>query len=293
MRAGNRFRACDRGVRRRPLLLAAGLWLATGAGGWAQETVQYFQQNCASCHTVGGGRLVGPDLKNVSERKDRDWLTAFIVNPQSKLGSGDPYALKILEEARGVPMPNVAGITRERAVALLDLIDAESKLEKSQFAGVQISDRPFTDQDRALGQEYFVGTKSLSKSGPACIACHTVRGLGGLGGGRLGPDLTKVYERIGGRRPLSAWLVGPATTTMQPIFRNNQLTAEEILPLVSFFEQAAQQPAADDAVNPLNFFLIGVGGMALGLVAFDGVWKRRFRAVRRPLVDGFKVGTAA
>ncbi len=293
MCASFRVRASNRSARWRRGLLATGLVLGVGAGVYAQESAQFFQQNCVSCHTIGGGRLVGPDLKNVSERKDREWLTAFIVNPQSKLGAGDPYALKILEEARGVPMPNVAGITRGRAEALLDLIDAESKLEKSQFAGVQISERPFTDQDRVLGREYFLGTKTLAKGGPACVACHTVRGLGGLGGGRLGPDLTKVYERIGGRRPLSAWLVGPATTTMQPIFKNNLLTADEILPLVAYFEQAAQQPAADDAVNPLNFFLIGVGGMVLGLVAFDGVWKRRFRAVRRPLVDGFKVGTAA
>src|SRR5262249_2147663 len=37
----------------------------------AQEAADFFRQNCVSCHTVGGGRLTGPDLKNVTQRKER------------------------------------------------------------------------------------------------------------------------------------------------------------------------------------------------------------------------------
>lgn len=256
----------------------------------AQGIAAFFQQNCSSCHTIGGGRLVGADLKNVTQRKDRDWLGHFILNPQAVISRGDPYAQTLLEEARGVIMPTVPGITRERADALLDFIEAESKLDKSKFAGTSLSDRPFTPQDVTVGREYFLGLRPLADGGPACVSCHTVRGLGGMGGGRLGPDLTKVYERIGGRKPLSAWLVGPATTTMRPVFKDHPLQPEEILALVAYFEQAAQQPGADDSVAPLNFFLIGLGGAAFGLMAFDGLWKWRFRAVRRPLVAGRKTG---
>lgn len=256
----------------------------------AQEASTFYQQNCMSCHTIGGGRLVGPDLKNVTQRKDREWLVGFILNPQGMIGRGDPYAQKLLDEARGVVMPTVAGISRDRATTLLDLIEAESKLEKSKFAGTQFSDRPFTPQDVATGRDLFVGIQSLANRGPACVSCHTVRGIGGLGGGRLGPDLTKVYERIGGRKPLAAWLVGPATTTMRPVFVAHPLTPEEILPFVAYFEQAAQQSGEDEGVMPLNFFLIGLGGAALGLAAFDAVWRRRFRGVRRTLVGGDLVG---
>ena len=63
----------------------------------AQETADYFRQNCASCHTIGGGRLTGPDLKNVWERQDEEWLRSFILNPQAKLDSGDAYALQLLD----------------------------------------------------------------------------------------------------------------------------------------------------------------------------------------------------
>jgi mono/diheme cytochrome c family protein len=250
----------------------------------AQTPADFFRQNCFSCHTVGGGRLAGPDLKDVASRREREWLVEFILNPQAMISSGDPYAQQLLDEARGVVMPTVPGISRGRAEAVLDMIAEESALEESQFAGSQISDRPFTAADVVIGRELFLGSRSFEGGGPACAACHTVNDLGGLSGGRLGPDLTKVYERIGSRPALAAWLQGPATTTMRPVFSGRPLASEEILPLVAFFEKSAQEPDDDDIVPLLNFFLIGLLGAALALALFDGLWRRRFRAVRRPLV---------
>jgi mono/diheme cytochrome c family protein len=251
----------------------------------AQEAADFFRQNCISCHTVGGGRLTGPDLKNVTQRKEREWLIEFLQSPQAMLDKGDPYALKLQQEARGVVMPNINGMSKDRAQALLGMLDAESKLAKSQFAGMQISDRPFTAYDISEGKTIFLGERRLVNAGPACISCHTVKGNGALGGGRLGPDLTRVYERLQGRKNMAAWLFAPATPTMASVFKQHGLKPEEILPLVAFFEDAARRGGQDDSAARLNFFLLGLGGAALGLVAMDAAWKRRFRSVRRTLVE--------
>jgi mono/diheme cytochrome c family protein len=251
----------------------------------AQSPEDFFRQNCASCHTIGGGRLVGPDLSGVGERQEHEWLVGFILNPQARINSGDPYARQILDEARGVVMPAVPGISRARAEALLTMIEEQSAMERSEFAGSQVSDRPFTQEDIRLGRELFIGRSALGSGGPACASCHTVNGLGGLSGGRLGPDLTKVYERIGSRPALAAWLQGPSTTTMRPVFAGRPLSEEEILSLVAFFEESARSADEDSAVPMLNFFLMGLLGAAIALAVFDGIWRRRFRAVRRPLVD--------
>ncbi len=251
----------------------------------AQDAADFFRQNCMNCHTVGGGRLTGPDLKNVSQRKDRQWLVKFMQDPKAMVESGDAYAQKLQSEARGVVMPTVAGMSPERAQLLLDMIEAESKLPKSQFAGLQISTRPFTAQEVELGRAIFAGDRKLAGGGPACISCHTTRGLPGLSGGRLGPDLTLVYERLQGRKGLAQWLVAPASPTMVPIFKKQALKPEEILPLVAYFESTAKQGGADDSAALVNFFLLGLGGMVIGLVSLDALWKRRFRAVRRPLVQ--------
>src|SRR5690606_25166640 len=159
------------------------LWASAAA---AQETAGFFRRNCVRCHTIGGGRLTGPDLKNVIQRKDRAWLIEFMVSPQSMLDRGDPYARTLLEEARGVVRPMIAGLDRARAEALLDLIETESKAEKSQFAGTQVSSRPLTAADVAEGRRILRGERKLAAGGPSCLGCHTLRGLGGLGGGRFG-----------------------------------------------------------------------------------------------------------
>jgi len=259
----------------------------------AQDSPEFFALNCKTCHTIGGGRLTGPDLKNVSERKNRAWLIGFMMDPKAVLASGDAYAAQILAESRNVPMPNLPGMTRQRAEDLLNLIDAESKLEKSQFKGVQVSTKPFTKEDRDLGMAIFIGTSSLKEKGSACISCHAIRGLSALGGGKLGPDLTHVYEKYKDRATLSAWLSAPATETMLPIFKNHPLQEEEIHALVALFEGKAShsgkegtaQPDASSGVNQVAFLLMGLLSATALVFMFDAVWKQRFRAVRRPMIE--------
>ena len=109
--------------------------------------------------------------------------------------------------------------------------------------------------------------------------------LAALGGGRLGPDLTRVYERLKGRQSLGAWLMAPATETMQPIFKNHPLEAEEIHALTAYFEASAAQTEADASINRITFLLLGLASAAALIFLFDAIWKGRFYGVRRPLVD--------
>jgi mono/diheme cytochrome c family protein len=250
----------------------------------AQEPAAYFKQNCANCHTVGGGRLAGPDLKDVAQRRDRTWLAQWLQDPKQVLDSGDPYAQRLLQDSRGVVMPTPAGMNPQLASGLIDLLETESKLPRSQFAGVQISDRPFTPQDVALGMAFYTGEKRLTNGGPACISCHTMKGMTGLHGGRLGPDLTLVYERLQGRKGLAAWLAAPASPTMAPVFKSTSMSAEEVFALTALFENETKSRGQDDQTALLNFFLLGLSGAVVGLVTLDRIFKKRLTGVRRQIV---------
>jgi mono/diheme cytochrome c family protein len=252
----------------------------------AQSAPDLFRQTCASCHTIGGGRLTGPDLKNVTERRDLAWLERFLPDPKAFIDSGDPTAVALVQDAHGVVMPTFPVLTPAKVHEILDFLSAESKLPRSAFAGSPVSDRPFTPQDVAHGRSLFVGTTRLQRGGPPCISCHSVGHLGALGGGQLGPDLTQAIERLQGRKGLTAWLGAPATSTMQSVFQPTPLQPDEILSVVAYLDQAARTEVPVAAVGQINFFLLGLGGAVIGLVAADAVWKRRFRAVRRPLVRG-------
>lgn len=277
----------------RPLVLLLSILLLAGAAmrlAPALDSAGYFKQNCSSCHTIGGGTLTGPDLKDVTQRRDRAWLTKFILNPQAMIDGGDAEVVKMVQDARGVVMPKIGGMTADWAGLMLDLIEAESKLEKSQFKGVQVSERPFLAADFARGERLFRGEESLKAGGASCLSCHTCNGLTHLGGGRLGPDLSLAHERLGGRKGLSVWLSAPATPTMQAVFAERPLDSDEILALAAYFQSTAQTGGEDQAPSQLQFALCGIAGAGVLLVVFELIWGRRFRSVRRKLVHSVNAG---
>lgn len=253
----------------------------------AQDTPAYFKQNCSSCHWIGGGRLIGPDLKNVTDRKDREWLIEFVQNPQSKIDAGDPYALKLLAEAKGVVMIQVPGMNKSRATALLEFIEEQSQLEKSKFAGRKISTEAFTEAEITRGSRLFDGGQSLVNGGPPCMSCHTDNRAGANIGGSLGPNLAGVIERLQGKDALAAWLSAPPTSTMKTVFRDHELESDEIRSLVALFESSGGDIlyGQDTLIIWMSVIFYGLGGAVVLLLIFDFIWNRRFRAVRRPLIE--------
>jgi len=87
----------------------------------APDGAQLFQV-CSACHQIGKGKLIGPDLKGVTERKERAWLIKFIHNSQEVIQSGDPYAVKLFEDHNKVPMPPFA-YSDDQINAILDYIE--------------------------------------------------------------------------------------------------------------------------------------------------------------------------
>ena len=141
----------------------------------------------------------------------------------------------------------------------------------------------------AAGRALFLGTVRFQNGGPACSACHSVAGLPFPEGGTMGPDLTRVYSKMGpeGLNSALETLFFPAMT---PLFRYRPLTANERRDLAALFENVdRQQPATPTpaiGAMALAFFLI--------LIAVTGVAGRhRVRSVRRALLQRARVRTGA
>jgi mono/diheme cytochrome c family protein len=64
-----------------------------------------FKKLCSSCHTVGVGDRVGPDLRGVTERREEAWLKRFISNPPQLRASGDPGLQALMQRFPAVRMP--------------------------------------------------------------------------------------------------------------------------------------------------------------------------------------------
>lgn len=92
-----------------------------------------FIKACSTCHNIGGGRRIGPDLKDVTARRSRDWLERFIGNPGAMRASGDATALTISREFPGVIMPDL-GLQNVDIADVLSYIELRSREPSAEHA---------------------------------------------------------------------------------------------------------------------------------------------------------------
>ena len=67
------------------------------AGGDVAAGEALFKANCAACHKLDK-KSVGPPLRHVADKHDRQWLYKWIHNSSDMIASGDAVAVKLFEE---------------------------------------------------------------------------------------------------------------------------------------------------------------------------------------------------
>jgi cytochrome c2 len=95
----------------------------------ADSGEQIFQSRCTACHTIGKGKLVGPDLAGVTSRREESWLIRQIKEPDSLVAENDPVAMQLLQEANGVPMVSLGLSDAEVAAVIAYLKAIEQQAE--------------------------------------------------------------------------------------------------------------------------------------------------------------------
>ncbi|NOY61855.1 MAG: c-type cytochrome [Gammaproteobacteria bacterium] len=91
-----------------------------------------FRTRCSSCHSYGKDG-VGPDLLNVTKKRDRAWLTRWLQEPDKMLAEKDPLALRLFERYK-IPMPNMR-LTPKDVEDMLSYMEGEdARLENATTA---------------------------------------------------------------------------------------------------------------------------------------------------------------
>jgi nitrate reductase gamma subunit len=157
----------------------------------AAEAKKIFSTRCMACHTFGKGIKVGPDLKGVTERRQRPWLLKFIRSSQTVIKSGDPIATELFATFKQQQMPDWTDLSEEQIGSILDYLAANGPDQKDideRFA------ESATLAEIENGRQLFHGERAPVNGGSACSSCHPISG-GRAIGGSLGPDLTDIYSR--------------------------------------------------------------------------------------------------
>jgi mono/diheme cytochrome c family protein len=99
-----------------PLFILASFFSVQGVSAQDDAAVQagkkLFNTNCAACHKLNK-RAVGPALKGVSSKYDKEWLYSWINNSTAMVKSGDAQAVAIYEEYNGSVMTSFPQLSTE------------------------------------------------------------------------------------------------------------------------------------------------------------------------------------
>ena len=102
------------------------------------EGARLFTSRCATCHTIGGGDGIGPDLANVTKRRDHCWVGRYIREPDQMLAEKDPVAVELFNKYKNVRMPNLS-LDQEDVATLLAHIEKASRATVAQARSEAVS----------------------------------------------------------------------------------------------------------------------------------------------------------
>ncbi|ABE64179.1 cytochrome c, class I [Nitrobacter hamburgensis X14] len=244
------------------------------------------EKTCNACHSVGGGDLVGPDLKNVTKERSHEWLHEWIMAPDAMIAKKDPVAIELLKKYNGMEMPNL-GLSASDVDSILAYLGSAAGGAASTAAPA-----PALKGDAEKGKDLFTGNDRFANGGPPCMACHSTGGLGAFGGGHLGPDLTEVAKRLGGVTGLNGWLAGLPTPTMKAVWTKQPPTPQERADVAAFLSQEGLAVRSSSAIWQLAG-LTGLGALILFLIA-GFRWRNRLKyGVRRPMMAAPTTGRSS
>lgn len=86
-----------------------------------------YQANCTQCHAMDQ-QIIGPALKDVHERREKEWLIEWIKNSQKLIASGDEAAVELFEEYNQTVMAPFP-FSDEEITSILAYIKVESDKE--------------------------------------------------------------------------------------------------------------------------------------------------------------------
>lgn len=258
---------------------------------------------CGSCHVIpnvpGATGIVGPDLSeigNVVEARissgeysgeadnSRDYLLESIREPDVYL-SPDCHGTPC---PPGLMSPLLADQFSEQELtqiidylaALPDGLDAPLEEDIPKDEPHDSAESPLLG-NAAWGKQLFTGEAAFINGGVPCMGCHTAGNVGGLGGGNLGPDLSKAHSKFG-EEGLAASIQNVTFPTMVGVYAESPLTPPEVAHLTAFFA------AVDNGVEGGNgdqitiaYWIIG----GIGVIILFGVMGLFWPRQRENLTD--------
>jgi len=143
-----------------------------------------FKANCAACHKLDK-KVIGPALKGISEKREKEWLHAWIKDNNALRKSGDALAKEVFEENNKMPMTPFPQLSDEDIDDILAYTDDKPVKKETKVVGTSK-----VDPKVKIGKKIFKAN---------CAACHKMKGK------LVGPELQGITEKRE-KEWLHAWI---------------------------------------------------------------------------------------
>lgn len=234
---------------------------------FAQDGKALYNRNCNACHSIGGGKKVGPDLKGVTQKRNLDWLVKFIKSSKDLIASGDADAVAIFDEYGKKPMPS-HNMSNAEIQAILNFItaggDAGSAVAEIKNDSLPAMFTPNAD----TGRDIFTGAVRLTNGGASCVSCHSIKDSKVGHGGSFAKDLSVSYVK---------GVVETMLTSMPAMissYQGHELTIQEKSHLELYLKTVKDNQIFSHTAQSGNMFLVyGILAFILILLVINVFWR--------------------
>lgn len=140
-----------------------------------------YKANCAACHKLDK-KLIGPALKGITEKREQEWLIAWIKDNNALVASGDKLA-KEVQDSNPAVMIAYPQFSDQDVIDILEYTKGKPAVKAAEVAQE-------VDPGIALGKKIFKAQ---------CAACHKLEGK------LIGPELLKIGDKRDAEW-LKAWI---------------------------------------------------------------------------------------
>ncbi|MEJ5336626.1 MAG: c-type cytochrome [Thermus sp.] len=248
-------------MRMKRALIALAFLLGLGL---AQDGKALYERQCAACHGPTGQGVPGA-------------IPPLAGNPRVQ---DEAYVVKVVREGLSGPL-EVNGTAYNGVMPPMPQVsEGEARAIARYLAGLggaprEAAPKPQLAGDPALGRALYLGQKAFQNGGAPCQACHTVAGVGFLGGGSMGKDLTDAAQRLGGEAGLTALLQNPAFPVMRAAYQGKPLTEAEASALAAFLVQVSEEAPRPSSLYLGRFLVAGLVLLGVLLLYQAALWQLR------------------
>jgi mono/diheme cytochrome c family protein len=275
------------------LMLSGILISATGDESY-QKGKEVFNKYCAVCHKISEEKLVGPGLKDVTKRRDKDWMKKFILSSQEFIKSGDKVAKEVFMANGQIPMPDHKFLTDTDLNNVISYIEFYAP-EVAKKVTVDITKKDgFTDEEIKRGERLFFGLKPFEKGTTMnCASCHATILTDSLNFNPSALDLAHAWQEPNGTN-LYQVLSSPTTSKMSEVHKGLQLSDNEIYDISAYLSEIAKAGMDTEKTFPARLLIFLTLGFLMALALADLLFFKRvkYKAIHALiLVIGLSVHT--